>query len=656
MIQKFILFIAFFCAYSWSFAQERAQEVGEVNVSFSKLQTYRVDSLHTYLTRTDIDALQPDDLGELLKKVPGANVKTFGGLGGFKTVSIRGLGSQHTNFVIDGFSQMNTQTGQVNLGQIQLDNVESIIIQRGGTSELSIPVSAQLYGNAIVIQTYQAKNPTLPLQQRLNSKFGSFGQMDQHFIVKSGSEKFFGGMFLKYRKADGAYPYSLENYQTNVQGTRRNNDYEDINAGLSLHYSPFKHHRFNFYFQLTQAIQGLPGAVVLYNDFASQRLHTTNNQLKLDYSGKIKKLNYRVYINRTKDSLLYIDPSFLNTAGELKSTYLTQTINGGVNFALQVFKKWNFNFGTEELYSDLFSHESLDARPIRWQNFSFIKTTFTLSKMSFIGQLGNQFIQEENQNGEAATSLNKLTPYVEFRHALTKKISYHAYYRNSFRMPNFNELYYNSIGNNDLKPEDAHQFAIGSNFTFLDKTSFYCGIQLAGYYHSVSNMILAIPTKNLFVWSIQNVGKNEILGGDAILSVSWKMSKSWSMQLTSSYAYQQSLDVSDPSSPSYRNQIAYVPEHLINADWTLNFKTIGLRFSTFTSSTRYTLNENIPTNQLDGFTTYDISVFNNFKLDANNRIRLQVTLKNITNEQYAYVRNYVMPGSNFIISFRYAFD
>lgn len=648
--------ITFLCACYWAYSQERAQEVGEVNVSFSKLQTYRVDSLHTYLTRTDIEALQPDDLGELLKKVPGANVKSFGGLGGFKTVSIRGLGSQHTNFVIDGFSQMNTQTGQVNLGQIQLDNIESIIIQRGGASELTIPVSAQLYGNAIVIQTYQAKSPTLPLQQRLNSKFGSFGQIDQHFMVKSGSEKLFGSIFLKYRKADGAYPYTLPNYTSQINGTRRNNDYEDINAGLNVHYTPAKNHSLNFYFQFMQAIQGLPGAVVLYNDFASQRLNTSNAQLKLDYTGNVKKLNYRVYLNRTRDSLLYIDPSYLNTQGELKSTYITQTINGGVSLALQFKKRFNFNFGTEELYSDLYSHESLHARPIRWQNFSFVKTTFTHKNSNIIAQLGNQFVQESNNNGASAKNLNKVTPYVEFRQSLGKKLSYHTYYRNSFRMPNFNELYYNSIGNKQLKPEDAHQFALGSNYTFIDKKSFYCGIQISGYYHTISNMILAIPTKNLFVWSIQNIGKNQILGSDAILSFSWKMNPSWNTQLTTNYAYQQSLDVSNPTSPTYRNQIAYVPEHLINVDWTLNFKGIGIRFSTFTSSSRYSLNENIASNRLEGFTTYDVSLFSNFKLDANNRIRLQLTLKNFTNEHYAYVRNYVMPGSNFIISFRYAFD
>src|SRR5690606_35701287 len=118
---------------------------------------------------------------------------------------------------------------------------------------------------------------------------------------------------------------------------------------------------------------------------------------------------------------------------------------------------------------------------------------------------------------------------------------------------------------------------------------------------------------------------------------------------------QASIDLSDANSPTYRNQIAYVPEQILNADWTLQFKGVGLRLSTFTSSMRYTLNENIPSNEVPGFTTFDLALFSKRRIDAHNSIRLQLTIKNITNEQYVFVRNYVMPGRNYLITFRYAF-
>lgn len=647
----FLLTSSFHC-----FSQEKELEVEEMNVSFELLQRYSVDSMHTYLTRSQIEALSPEDLGDLLKKIPGANVKSFGGLGGLKTVSIRGLGSQHSNFVMDGFSLMNTQTGAVNLSQIQLDNVESIIVQRGGSSELMLPVSAQLFSNAIVVRSILSSPPKLPMQQRLSSKFGSFGQIDQHFSASTGSDKHYGGVFMKYRHADGAYPYRIKNYTSEITGTRKNNDFSDIHAGANVHLSLAKRHSINAYFQITEVDQGLPGAVVLYNDFAKQRLSTTNNQFKIDYTGAIKNLNYRFYWSRSRDSIHYFDPTYLNSAGELRSSYVNVSQNFGATFHHQLRKNSTLNFGTEEVYSHLHSLESLEAKPSRWHNFSFAKATYLWKEFLFIGQLGSQYVHELNNSGNAAKSLFRVNPYAEIRKEFGKKYSAYAYYRNSFRMPNFNELYYNNIGNQDLKPEDAHQLAIGNSLTVFNSQKFYLGIQLGGYYHLVDNMILAIPTKNLFIWSIQNIGKNQITGADAILSVSWRISNTWRTNLTANYAFQQSLDLSDKNSPSYRNQIAYVPEHIANIDWTLNYKIIGLSFSAFYSSNRYALNENISANEIDQFATFDIALFSKFNLGNNNKIRLQLTMKNVLDNQYVFVKNFVMPGRNYLISFNYALD
>lgn len=651
----FSIVILISCSCSLGFAQEREQTVEEMNVSFTRLQRYSVDSLHAYLSREDIETLQPDDLGELLKKIPGANVKAFGALGGLKTVSIRGLGSQHTNFVVDGFSIMNTQTGQVNLSQVQLDNVESVIVQRGGSSEITVPASAQLYGNTIILETYQSKAPAIPLQKRLFSKVGSFGQFDQDFIGKTGSKKFFGGIYLKYRYAHGKYAYTINNYNTAVKGTRNNNDYADLNAGFNLHYTPFKGHDLNLYYLFTQVDQGLPGAIVLYNDYGRQRLFTSNYQFKADYKGKLGKVNYRLHWNHLHDSIKYTDPDYLNAAGELVSTFVTTTHNTGITFSLPLFKRIHLNWGTEEVFSTLSSRESLNASPRRAQNFSFVKASYGIHGFLFIGQLGYQLVHERNDNGLAANDLNRWNPYLEIRKEFNKHISAYTYYRHSFRMPNFNELYYNNIGNLQLKPEDADQLAAGVSLKLIDARKFYLGLQGGAYYHEVDNLILATPTKNLFVWSIRNIGKNQITGADAILSVSWAMSKNWNTNIVSNYAYQESIDLSDPTSPTYRNQIAYTPKHVLNVDWTLQFKGIGLRLSTFSSSMRYALNENISANEVPGFTTFDLALFSKHRIDAHNSIRLQLTIKNITNEQYVFVRNYVMPGRNYLITFRYAF-
>ncbi len=649
--------IIFFLALSFaSFSQEKTQSIEEVRIIFSKLNKHRLDSTHLYLTKNEIDLLQADDLGELMHKIPGANIKSYGGLGGLKTVSIRGLGSQHTRFVIDGFTQLNAQTGQVNLGQIQLDNIETILIQRGGSSETFIPVSAQLSGNAVLLNSLQSAEMFKKFQIRVATRFGSFGQFETYLLAKVKANKWHFSTTLKHRQANGNYQYSFQNYETTIRGTRKNNDYEDVNLGLSTHFIGQKGLKFNLYFHFLEAKQGLPGAVILYNDFSNQRLSNQQLVLRSDIQGTIKKLNYRFYADYSKDSLRYTDPSYMNAHGTYQSSFVTNSITPGLVFARNIGKIILINLGTEARISELHSHESFTAKPFRLHQSSFLKSSFSFRNTRLIAQLGMNYVAEKNQNGMASENVTRFNPFLEWQQKIGKKYTLNLYYRNAFRMPNFNELYYNNIGNTALKPEDAHQLSLGNNITLIDSKSFYLGTQINGFYHLVDNMILAIPTKNLFIWSFQNIGKNEIFGAEAMISLAYKWNEKWNTNLTTNYTFQHSVDVTNRENPTFGHQIAYVPKHVVNGDLTLNYKKFGVRFSSFYNSKRYSLNENIPSNEIASFVTFDVALFGTIKLTQQQHLRIQCTVKNITNQSYAFVKSFVMPGTHFLFSINYAFN
>ncbi|HRO76999.1 MAG TPA: TonB-dependent receptor plug domain-containing protein, partial [Crocinitomicaceae bacterium] len=94
-MKKTGVFLATF-AYLFAFGQE--QPLDTLLVS-----TKRKTNTLTTITAKDIERLQAHDLGEVLQKLPGLTVKNFGGVGGMKTVSVRGLGSAQQQIVLDGF-------------------------------------------------------------------------------------------------------------------------------------------------------------------------------------------------------------------------------------------------------------------------------------------------------------------------------------------------------------------------------------------------------------------------------------------------------------------------------------------------------------------------------------------------------------------------
>ena len=119
------------------------------------------------------------------------------------------------------------------------------------------------------------------------------------------------------------------------------------------------------------------------------------------------------------------------------------------------------------------------------------------------------------------------------------------------------------------------------------------------------------------------------------------------------YSFQYSVDVTDENSPTYAHQIAYIPYHTANADWSLSRNKTNFRVSSSFIGGRYSLNENVSNNYLDPFIVLDASISHGIEVKYNHKINFQFQVKNIIGQNYTYIRSFVMPGRNFLISLNY---
>ena len=81
--------------------------------------------------RLDGEALRRLDGGSVadaLRYFAGVQLKDYGGVGGIKTINIRSMGSQHVGIYYDGVELGNAQNGQIDLGQLSLDNIQEIAV------------------------------------------------------------------------------------------------------------------------------------------------------------------------------------------------------------------------------------------------------------------------------------------------------------------------------------------------------------------------------------------------------------------------------------------------------------------------------------------------------------------------------------------------
>jgi len=646
----------FFMICGLSFGQVIDQQLPEVKVtdiSTEVIKVIRLEDRISILKRAAILELQAEDVGQLLQKMEGVQVKSYGGLGGMKTISVRGIGGQHTQLIIDGFAVSQDQSGQINLGQIQTENVESVSMLSGKSSFYLSPASSYAAGNVLSISTFENTFSNVKNELRLTQKIGSFGQTDSYLGYKHSTDKWFFAASGKYRMANGEYPFSVRNGSATYEGVRSNNHYQDANGVFSISRNFNNRSKAFISYRTWYSNQELPGAVILYNDHSVQTLSQLSHRIQSSYSFQLKQIRLHTFAVATISNMEYADSSYLNAAGGMFSEYINKSVNTGVNAFYSKGNGWQYSGGTEQQMSLLESTMMSVNSPIRQHNFSFVSVKHLGRIFRATAQLSSQYVLDHSAiNKSSEFHVNPFVQLETKEYGKRENLEFYTFYRNSFRMPSFNELYYNNIGNLDLLPEKVNQFAIGAQHKHI-KGKLNVRSKLNLYYNLVANKIVAVPTKNLFIWSMQNVGKVQVLGFDISTDIYLKFSDKSFVNSIVNYTFQSVIDVTDNTSPTYRHQVAYLPVHSGNWDVSYHFKRHGIRSSIYANSLRYSLNENTLGNKVDGFILADLSVFTSFAIKKH-ELRLQFSCKNILNTSYAYVRYYVMPGRNYLLSLNYA--
>lgn len=670
-MRKLFIFICLVFISLDSFSQRLDHQLDTIEVIDLRIE---IDNSQVQkLNKAQITALQPEDVGQLLQRFVGVSLKSYGGLGGMKTISVRGINGNQTGIVVDGFSIQNTQTGQLDLSNIQTESIEKMTLSIGGTQGFLNPISALIGGSCLSIETFESNFGMPAYQVRSAVKVGSFGQTDSYLALKVNKNRSFFSLMGKYREAAGKYDFEIENGNQLYQGKRLNNDFKEGFGGFSAGFRVGKSVlRIND--QFNQSDKGLPGAVILYNTISNQRLKNITNQFNADFTRFDQIFPFRIYASIRNEQLTYIDSTYLNTAGFLDNRYYNTHLINGFSFRKLPMKRRDLDSifeiieitstnkskliyfgGIEQSYSLLNSNLPAILAPKRYQLKAVLGTEKNWNRSNLVLQVGEHYFSDRQLISGNNVERFVFTPYASFQTEKWKSYvgGLNFWVKRSFRIPTFNELYYNALGNLSLKPEIANQFNVGNFHTYYIHRN-QLKFRLDAYYNLVENKIVAIPTKNLFVWSIQNVGKAQVFGVDFQFNHSRNFSK-LKLESNVNYSFQKVEDLSDKNSPTYKHQLPYLPQHTVNADFSVVYKSkSGITISGLATSSRYALNENIDANKINGFYVFDASIYHTFSLPNTQSLRLSLTVKNVLNQSYAFVRYFVMPGTNFLISLNYA--
>ena len=607
------------------------------------------------INETQLAKLNSISVADAVKSFAGVQVKDYGGVGGLKTVSVRSLGANHTGILYDGIAINDAQGGQIDLGKFSLDNITAIELYNASPTEILLPAKAFSYASLLVLKTNSNSNNIEDnnlLQLKIQQ--GSFGYISPSLLAKKTIGKNVLMAFNAwYQSAKNQYSYN--SYEIlNTTDKRNNSDIKAYKLEYDFDYKISEDNKIKFKTYYYNSKRGLPGSIILYNNTSNQRLDDNNFFTQASWQRKIKEKHFLLFNTKYNYSKnYYIDPAYPNAQGKLENEFHQKEIYFSGAYKYQPIKNLGLAIASDFFNSnlkrtDIFAVNFAD--PNRNTVLNNIAINYKKEKLELAANLIHTSIKEKVSNGISARNLNKVTPAfsASFKPIANKQFYIRAFYKNIFRAPTFNDLYYTNIGNVNLRPEFAKQLNLGITFSKND-FAFTKRIALTAdaYYNIVTDKILAVPKQNLFQWSMQNIGKVKIKGIDATLHINFADWKKIKFTTAISYTYQQALDVSDKTSTAYNTQLPYTPAHSGTLNFSIDYKNTTFSYNFIASSLRYRQGDIIAENALNPWSSNDFSLAYNYKTDH----KIILEANNIFNTQYEIIKYYPMPKFNYRITF-----
>jgi hypothetical protein len=631
----------------------KPQILEEVIIKDSRLKAIRVPvTSMQILDSSRMEKIPSMQISDVIKHFSGVTVKDYGGVGGLKTVSVRSLGANHTLVSYDGLAVSDYQSGQINIGRFSLDNMALISLNNGDERTIFCP--ARMFSSASVL-SFQTVRPVFsdhkPVNIRVSFRSGSFLLLNPSLLLENKiGKRISTSLNVEYIYNKGEYPFTVYNGDSVYREKRTNTDIQvfrtDANCFVQISPKHFLSAKVFYYY----SSQGLPGAVILYNTQSRQRMWEENLFTQLHYQYDIsQKVAYQANGKMNYSFTRYLDPDYLNVERKLDNTYLQREYYLSNAVLYKPLKRLSLSLANDLSLNNMQASMPNFSSPTRYSSLTALSVAYQDKWVTLSATVLHTLISDKVQTGQAGNDYNRFTPSLNISYKPFGKEDFYlrTFYKNIFRLPTFNDLYYRLVGNVSLLPENTHQFNLGATWTkYLGQHFPYFSIAADAYYNLVKDKIIAIPNKNLFVWSMINLGEVSITGIDFQSVLEIKAHKYIAFELEVNYTFQQAVDITNKDSKTYKHQIPYTPKHSGSGIFAILTKWINFSYALLYTGKRYMLGQNIPANALESYFDNSMALFRTFKW---NKIQLSLRLEclNVLDKQYEVVKSYPMMGRQF---------
>ncbi|GAA4313199.1 TonB-dependent receptor [Mucilaginibacter gynuensis] len=621
----------------------RGTNKNDRNTSSTPLQT---------LKGRQLERLNSFSVGDAIRFFTGVQIKDYGGISGLKTVNVRSLGSNHTAVFYDGVQVGNAQNGQVDLGKFSLENIDEISLYNGQNSNLFQPAKGFSSASALYIQSKQPQfNAGEHTKLKAGFKSGSFGLINPSILWQQKlNNNVSSNISAELTKADGRYKFRETNSVYDTTAVRNNTDVYALRLEGGLNGKIADSTTWSAKTYYYHSARGLPGPIIGNKFNYTQRQWDDNFFVQGNYRHAFSK-HYSLLLNAkyAHDNMRYLDPEappvIRADTSLLENNFQQQEIYISAANQYRVTNNWKFVLSADYQWNKLDADLDHFAYPTRNTLLTALATQLRLGRANLQATLLGTFIIDKVKQFVSAGNKQEYTPSftATWQPFENTGLLLRAFYKSIFRMPTFNDLYYTVVGNSLLKPERAKQCNIGFtyNLPVSGRILKEISVQTDAYYNRVTDKIVAIPTANLFRWTMYNIGVVNIKGLEINTQSTWQLSRTVVLNAGLNYTYQQALDVTETET----YYVPYIPLHsaslLLGADW----RKWTFNYSYLYTGSRYSQKSNAANgneNYMEPWYTHDVAIAYNTPLYKHN-LKLSAEINNVLNQDRYIVQNFPMP-------------
>ena len=633
-MKDFLLYIILLILPAYSYSQKAEEDsvryvTKEIEVRSNMLGSDIFSSPNSIKVFTDkkISMTNGDKFSDVLQTAGGVFIKTYGSAS-LQTISINGLGSEHTIILMNGSKLNSFQNSQFDLSFIPKDIITRVEILYNGASSI---YGSEAIGGVINVSTKPENYDKLI---STGTGFGSYGEKNYFVKLQKKINKLSFDFSYEKESSQNNYDYLYNTGFSEIKKQRADADFNYNNFDFNLSYQINKFSSLSYFSNYVVQNRNLPGI-----ETGSEPSHSNQkdfdwyNSLQYEYAIN-KKLNLKSYFNFQNNHQNYADEVLINSYYKnLVYSNLTQLNYKSKNFEITT--------GYDITLATLNGNDFYNSVK-RFQPAVFLTTNINIVEgLSVFPSFRYENISDINKNIlSGKLGLN----YKPFK---TAKLNLRTSVSNNFRAPAFNDLYWQNTGNINLKPESSYNFDCGVIYNYNVPVN----ITVEAKYTKINidDKIVWKPLNNS-LWSPINIDKSEsdVLSFD--LQLQKAILKDLNCNLDYNYTYVSSLKKSSdyPGDPTYNKQIFYIPKETSKINAGLSYKTAGINL--FYSFTGIRYQDLANTNALPAVDLLDGNIYFNFKF-MNVFLNTKFEVNNILNKNYTIISGYPMPLRNFKLNF-----